>query len=69
MSARPFPSAWARLVTAWSAAGESSAEAAALVQHALDVGIDALELPAVGDAGEVAVGQGRRDGDRRLRAV
>ena len=60
VSARPFPSAWARLVTAWSAAGESSAEAAALVQHALDVGIDALELPAVGDAGEVAVGQGRR---------
>jgi hypothetical protein len=52
-----FAPAWARLVTAWLAAGEGSPQAGALVRRALDEGVQALELPA---AGEVSVGQGRR---------
>jgi hypothetical protein len=52
-----FEPAWARLVTAWVAAGESSEAAGALLRRALDVGVHALDLPA---AGEPTVGQGRR---------
>ncbi len=57
MSVPPFEPAWARLVTAWLAAGEDSPRAEALLQRALDEGVQALDLP---DAGEVTVGQGRR---------
>src|SRR4051794_12887853 len=53
----PFEPAWARLVTAWLAAGEDSAAGTALLRRALDEGVHALDLPA---AREVAVGQGRR---------
>jgi hypothetical protein len=52
-----FAAAWARLVTAWLGYGAGSAEAAALLRRALEVGIHALDLP---PAGEVTVGQGRR---------
>jgi hypothetical protein len=52
-----FDDAWARLVTAWLAAGESAPAAEALLQRALAEGVHALSLP---PAGEVAVGQGRR---------
>ena len=51
----PFEPAWARLVTAWLAAGEAGDAGTALLQRALDHGVHALELPA---AGEVTVGQG-----------
>ena len=57
MSALDFPSAWARLVTAWRSAGEDSPAAEALVRRALDEGLHALDLPA---GGEVTVGQSRR---------
>ncbi len=52
-----FAPAWARLVTAWLAAGEDSVEASALLRRALDAGVHSLSLPA---ADAVAVGQGRR---------
>jgi hypothetical protein len=52
-----FAPAWARLVTAWLAAGEGSPEAADLLRRALDEGLHALALP---PAGDIAVGQGRR---------
>ena len=52
-----FAPAWARLVTAWVAAGESGEAAEALLRRALDEGVHALDLPA---AGEPTVGQGRR---------
>jgi Rhamnan synthesis protein F len=55
-----FELAWARLVVAWLATGEESAEGRALLQHALDKGVHALDLPNLPDASEVAVGQGRR---------
>ena len=57
MTPPPFESAWARLVTAWLAAGETGAEGEALLRRALDEGLHAHDLP---DAGPVAVGQGRR---------
>ncbi len=52
-----FADAWARLVTAWLAAGEESDEGRALLRRALGGGVHALDLPR---AGEVTVGQGRR---------
>jgi len=52
-----FEPAWARLVTAWLAAGPESAGGQALLARALDEGVHALDLPAAGD---VTVGQGRR---------
>ena len=57
MPAAPsFEPAWARLVTAWLAAGPDPG-GEALLRRALDEGVHALDLPA---AGEVTVGQGRR---------
>ncbi len=52
-----FEDAWARLVTAWLGLGEDGPEGAALLQLALDEGVQALGLPAPDD---VTVGQGRR---------
>jgi rhamnan synthesis protein F len=49
--------AWARLVTAWAAAGEVGPVADDLLRRALEAGVHALDLPA---AGEVAVGRSRR---------
>ena len=57
MTAPPFEPAWARLVTAWLAAGEDTAEGEALLARALDEGIQALALP---DAGGVTLGRSRR---------
>jgi hypothetical protein len=52
-----FSAAWARLVAAWLAAGEDSPAGEAMLRTALDEGVHALDLP---EAGEVAVGPGRR---------
>ena len=57
MTPPAFAPAWARLVTAWLAAGEGSPEAADLLRRALDEGLHALALP---PAGDIAVGKGRR---------
>ncbi len=57
VTAPPYEPAWARLVNAWSAAGETGPEAEALLRRALYAGVHALDLPA---PGAVAVGQGRR---------
>lgn len=57
MTAPPYEPAWARLVTAWSAAGETGPDAESLLQRALDTGVHALDLPMAGDVG---VGPGRR---------
>ncbi len=57
MTAPDFAPAWARLVTAWLAAGEDSPEAEALLRRALHEGVHVLDLPA---AAEISVGQGRR---------
>ena len=57
MTQPDFAPAWARLVTAWLAAGEEPPEAEALLRRALDEGVHALDLP---EAGEVAVGRSRR---------
>jgi hypothetical protein len=53
----PYPPAWASLVTAWTAAGETGPDAEALLHRAIDEGVHALELPL---AAEVAVGRSRR---------
>lgn len=52
-----FRAAWTRLVAAWVAAGENSADAEALLRRALAAGIHTLDLP---DGEAIAVGQGRR---------
>ena len=55
--APPFPPAWARLVTAWLAAGPESSAGETLLRSALDDGVHGLDLP---QAPAVTVGQGRR---------
>jgi hypothetical protein len=57
VTALPFEPAWARLVTAWLAAGETGPEAETLLRQAIEEGVHALGLP---PAGDVAVGQRRR---------
>ena len=57
MTPPPYQPAWARLVTAWAAAGETGPDADALLRRALDEGVHALDLPA---ATEVTVGRSRR---------